>query len=134
MRWFDNITNSTDISLSKLQAMVKDREDQRSPFHGVTELDKTQRLNDILFIIFCRLICLINTGCLITVKHQNYSARYKVINPGFYEGKLKLRDRVTSVSSGHPASDITKFCILPTYTSFPLTSQVKTTIIISPNF
>ena len=45
MRRLDDITDSVDMSLSKLQEMVKDREGWRASVHGVTK-SRTQLNNN----------------------------------------------------------------------------------------
>ena len=62
MRWLEGITASVDMSLSKLQEMVMDREDWHSAIHGAakswTRLSDRTELNHPLNILLSIMLSL----------------------------------------------------------------------------
>ena len=65
-RWLDDITDSMDTSLSKLQEMVKDRQAWCAGHHRVTESDLTEWPNCTDWYAFCK-VYLINCVCIIYI-------------------------------------------------------------------
>ena len=103
MRWLDGITDSMDVSLNKLQEMVKDREAWRATVHGITESDMTEWLNNIV----------LGQIYAFTQSRHRMVYRWQQFHPGMLKGlrvchnQLYRRNRARPTPQGiyfHPES------------------------------
>ena len=93
-RWLDGLTDSTDMSLSKLGKIVKDREAWHAAVHGVTKswtwlsdwTTTTIQLTRILCVCVCVCVCVGAQSCPTLFDPINYSPWGSSVH-GIFPGK-----------------------------------------------
>ena len=101
-RWLDGITDSMDMSVNKLQEMMKDRQTWSAAVHGIAKRDVTEWMNNnnkatsFAYLLFPEHCCFLRLG-LWPYKSRRKSSMHH--NPTFHFLKSNTHFWISNLSS-----------------------------------